>query len=88
MCEKTNEFISDMTEPGSSSDCCGASIVMGDICAECKEHCEPVDDGEDYQDDDAWSGGFPSCARRCAVPARHARKTVSAVRGPWTNLLE
>lgn len=23
------------------SDCCGAEIIHTDICAECKEHCEP-----------------------------------------------
>lgn len=22
-----------------TSDCCGAEIIMGDICSDCKEHC-------------------------------------------------
>ena len=26
------------------SDCCGALIKYSDICAECGEHCEPIDD--------------------------------------------
>lgn len=26
------------------SDCCGAPIIMGDICSECGEHCENVDE--------------------------------------------
>ena len=21
------------------SDCCGANIILGDICSDCKEHC-------------------------------------------------
>lgn len=59
MSDKIQEFIGDMTEYGASSDCCGAEIIMGDLCSNCKEHCEAVDDGEDYQDDhEAWSGGF------------------------------
>ena len=59
MSDKIQEHISDMTEHGSESDCCGAEIIMGDICSECKEHCEAIDPGEDYQDDDdSWSGGF------------------------------
>lgn len=41
------------------SDCCSAEIIMGDICSQCREHCEAVPCGEDYQDDDdSWSGGF------------------------------
>lgn len=59
MSDKIREFADDATEQGCYSDCCGADIVMGDLCSECKEHCEAVDYGEDYQDDDdSWSGGF------------------------------
>lgn len=28
------------------SNCCGARVVMPDICDDCKEHCEPVDNDE------------------------------------------
>lgn len=24
------------------SNCCGAAIICGDLCAKCKEHCEPT----------------------------------------------
>lgn len=36
---------SDCFEHGKQSSCCGARIMLGDICAECKEHCdaEPKD---------------------------------------------
>lgn len=29
------------------SDCCGAEIIYGDICSECKEHCDPLEEGKD-----------------------------------------
>ena len=31
---------------GGHSNCCGARIMLGDICAECKEHCEAEEDEE------------------------------------------
>ena len=31
---------------GQDSNCCGAPIVMHDICSECKEHCDPIMDEE------------------------------------------
>jgi len=31
-------------EYGYFSDCCGADIIMTDICSDCKEHCEAVED--------------------------------------------
>ena len=42
MDEKTQEFISDATKFGYYSHCCGAPVVLGDICTDCKEHCEPI----------------------------------------------
>lgn len=42
--DKTQEYIFDMTEQGVYSDCCGAEIVMTDICSDCKEHCEPIEE--------------------------------------------
>lgn len=30
------------------SNCCGADIKFGDICCECGEHCEPME--EEYTD--------------------------------------
>lgn len=33
------------------SNCCGAEIIWTDICSECKEHCEPVDDEEETKAD-------------------------------------
>ena len=32
------------------SDCCGATIYLGDICSTCKEHCEPFVDSDDGYD--------------------------------------
>ncbi len=29
---------------GVTSDCCGASVLMGGLCEACREHCESVDD--------------------------------------------
>ena len=37
----------------SISDCCGSEIVMGDICLECREHCDKQvcdECGEDIED--------------------------------------
>ena len=31
---------SDAYEYGATSNCCGASVMMGDICSDCGEHCE------------------------------------------------
>jgi len=43
MDEKTLEYIGDITS-SNLSDCCGAPIVMEDICSDCKEHCEPMEE--------------------------------------------
>jgi hypothetical protein len=39
---RTNESWdpSDAYEYGATSNCCGASVMMGDICSDCGEHCE------------------------------------------------
>ena len=29
-------------EPLDESNCCGAKIILGDICSKCHEHCEPA----------------------------------------------
>ena len=44
MDEKTYEFVQDAIEGGVVSDCCGAQIVMGDICMDCREHCGMVNE--------------------------------------------
>jgi len=43
---RTNESWdpSDAYEYGASSDCCGASVMMGDICSDCGEHCDTYED--------------------------------------------
>lgn len=38
---------SDAYEQGAYSNCCGASVMMGDICSDCGEHCEA-----EYWDDE------------------------------------
>lgn len=47
--QKTNESWDpwDAYEHGVSSDCCGASVIMGDICSDCGEHCETYSDDDD-----------------------------------------
>jgi hypothetical protein len=39
--------INDYQEYGVVSNCCGAKVIMTDICESCGEHCEPID--EDYE---------------------------------------
>lgn len=34
--------IYDFYEHGVVSSCCGARVIMIDICSDCKEHCEAV----------------------------------------------
>jgi len=38
---------SDYMEHGYVSSCCGAGVIYGDICMECKEHCDLEDEGEE-----------------------------------------
>lgn len=33
---------------GLESNCCGSPIIWGDICSNCKEHCEPACFSKDY----------------------------------------
>jgi hypothetical protein len=46
---RTNESWdpSDAYDYGVSSDCCGASVMMGDICSDCGEHCDTYEDDDD-----------------------------------------
>ena len=30
-----------------TSNCCDAKIIMGDICSDCKEHCQDVEELEE-----------------------------------------
>jgi hypothetical protein len=51
--EETDENVEEAFDPSDSdgdgvSDCCGAPIVMGDICSDCGEHCEAE---EEYVDE-------------------------------------
>jgi len=46
-------YPSDFMEHGYVSNCCGAGIIYGDICMECKEHCDAEsEDEEDEEDED------------------------------------
>jgi len=36
---------------GRLSDCCGALIIMGDICSDCLDHCEDQEDDEEKEGD-------------------------------------
>ena len=44
MWSKTKEDVSDL-EPISA--CCGADIILHDICDDCREHCENIYETED-----------------------------------------
>jgi hypothetical protein len=46
--EKNEEFDPSDSDGDGVSDCCGAPIVMGDICSDCGEHCEAE---EEYVDE-------------------------------------
>lgn len=47
MDDKTLEYINDITEYGKVSECCGAPVVLEDICTDCKEHCGMIEEIED-----------------------------------------
>ena len=34
---------SDVWELGAVSDCCGAGVYLNGICAECNDHCTPIE---------------------------------------------
>ena len=47
------KFVNESWDPsdafsGETSNCCGAPIMMGDICSDCKEHCEAEEDEEEF----------------------------------------
>jgi len=50
---------------GYESECCGAPIIYHDICSECGEHCDAVEDEEDENlggtghGDISWSDADP-----------------------------
>ena len=37
---------SDYMEHGYVSSCCGAGVICSDICMECEEHCDLIDEEE------------------------------------------
>ena len=41
------DYPKDFIEYGLVSDCCGAPIIMSDLCMECKEHCDSIKENED-----------------------------------------
>jgi len=43
-------YPSDYVEHGYVSNCCGSRVIYSDICMECKEHCDLVDEEEDEND--------------------------------------
>lgn len=38
-------------EYGYYSDCCGAYVIWTDICSECKEHCDPIYEEDEEEDE-------------------------------------
>ena len=58
-----NQFVNESMDPSDwyekeLSDCCGAPIMLGDICSDCKDHCVPQSSEEDeyLEDTDNMSG--------------------------------
>jgi len=47
MTDQEKENLADVTEQGVVSNCCGAPVIMTDICSECMEHCDPITEGSD-----------------------------------------
>ena len=41
------DYPGDYMEYGYVSSCCGAGVIYGDICMECKEHCGLEDEEEE-----------------------------------------
>ena len=34
------------------SDCCDATIILHDICSDCKEHCDVYDEPSNFDEED------------------------------------
>ena len=45
----SNDYM-DFIEHGKVSNCCFAQVALGDICLECKEHCEAIDEDEEQEE--------------------------------------
>jgi len=41
---------SDVWELGAVSDCCGAGVYLNGICADCNDHCTPVEVEEEGEE--------------------------------------
>ena len=39
----------DVWEFGAVSDCCGAGVYLNGICAECNDHCTPVEENDEEE---------------------------------------
>ena len=35
-----NDVLQDLSLNGTHSNCCGETILLPDVCSQCKEHCE------------------------------------------------
>ena len=44
--DKFQDYIDDMKSYGVYSDCCGAEIILGDICSQCRDHCDAIEEEE------------------------------------------
>lgn len=59
-----NQFVNEAMHPSDwyeeeLSDCCGAPIMLGDICSDCKDHCEPQSlEDDEYAEDQIDSPEF------------------------------
>ncbi len=45
-------YLHDLYEYGVVSNCCGASVYLGDMCADCHEHCTAIEIKDEDEDED------------------------------------
>lgn len=68
---------------GVSSNCCGAAVLIGDMCAECHEHCEAESDEEEDESQEGPSDALQELWRASAEAAdiRYRQQMKDAGRG-------
>jgi len=45
--QQAYDHIYDHAKTGYTSDCCHSIVLYEDICSECGEHCNPIEDEEE-----------------------------------------
>ncbi len=67
---------------GVSSNCCGAAVLLGDMCADCGEHCEAENDEPTETELERYNErAFELEEQRVLREDREARELIDAGRG-------